>query len=148
MLPATEAECLLLQRLSCRENLFSLESKGPFSMWKYLERLDVASVRLTRCLESANLLQGIGHSLSGYASIILKSDEEAGNGQDGTAFPVHPDSLHKQAAPVDKLPSLSRAKTPGDEWFERLNVGPRTPTSQASVSQTLNLGVDDMFVST
>ena len=109
--------------------------------------MKLANVHLTRYLEGPYLLQGIGHSLSGYASIILKSDEEAGNGQDGTAFPVHPDSLHKQAAPVGKLPSLSKAKTPGDEWFERLNVGPRTPSNQASVLPILNLGVFMTYLS-
>ena len=97
-------------------------------------------MHLARCLESPYLLQGIGHSLSGYASIVLKSDEEAGNSQDGSAHPVHPDSLLKQAAPEDKLPSLSRAKMPGDEWFERLNVGAKTSTNQASALQILNPG--------
>ncbi len=77
-------------------------------------------------------MQGIGHSLSGYASLILRSDEDTVPDKPSEAFPVHPDSLQvlsKESAALGNPPNspkLSRTRTAQDDWYERLNSDVRT----------------------
>lgn len=85
-------------------------------------------------------LQGIGHSLSGYASLILRSDEAMGPDKPGDAFPVHPDSLQllsKESAAQANPPNSPRVRTAQDDWYERLNSDVRTPTKPASFPATM-----------
>lgn len=77
-------------------------------------------------------MQGIGHSLSGYASLILRSDEDVESDKASKAFPVHPDSLQvlsKESTALvasPKSPKLPRTRTAQDDWYERLNSNGRT----------------------
>ena len=87
-------------------------------------------------------LQGIGHSLSGYASLILRSDEDMGPDKPGNAFPAHPDSLQllsKESAAQAQPPNSSRARSAQDDWYERLNSDVKTPTKRVSSRQPHNM---------
>lgn len=82
-------------------------------------------------------LQGIGHSLSGYASIILKSDEQLDPNASAGAHIVHPDSLQRlniRHDPADVLSSPSKLQSPHDEWFDRFSndVSPRQKQARLS----------------
>ena len=87
------------------------------------------------------LLQGVGHSLSGYASRILKADDDFVNDKADEAFPVHPDSLpliSKQSTPPVNPPKSPKAGAAGVEWYDRLNIDGRKTAQQASHRQAHN----------
>ena len=80
-------------------------------------------------------VQGIGHSLSGYASLILRSDDAMTHDDPGEAYPVHPDSLQllsKQSTPQADLPKVPKTRTAEEDWYDRLNSDARTPSKPAS----------------
>ncbi len=84
-------------------------------------------------------LQGIGHSLSRYASLILRSDDDMEHDNAGEAYPVHPDSLQllsKQSTPQTDPPKLSKTRTAEEDWYDRLNSDARTPIKPASYKAT------------
>ena len=78
-------------------------------------------------------LQGIGHSLSGYASLILRSDEDVQLGALEREIRAHPDSLQRlsgQPGQAEVARSLGTQQSGARAWIARFGDDEKSPARQ------------------